>query len=62
MRNATEITSKDPRESRKAALLREWNTRKMQRLPAFVDALSPEDAEILLEGYQEQLRAQVVTL
>lgn len=53
-------TLPSPRESRKAELLKEWNTRKMQRLLAFVDSLSPEDAEILLEGYQEQLRAQVV--
>lgn len=56
MKTATQ----DPREARKAELLREWNVRKLEGLPAFVDSLSQEDAALLLEGYQEQIRAQVM--
>jgi hypothetical protein len=52
----TKITQEpQTREARKAALLHTWNTEKLQRLPEFLQGLSPEDAEILLEGYQEQL-------
>jgi hypothetical protein len=45
----------DPRAAHKAELLHVFNTWRMQRLATFADSLSPEDAEILLEGYQEQL-------
>jgi uncharacterized membrane protein len=47
------------REARKAELLHVFNTWRMQRLATFADSLSPEDAEILLEGYQEQLEKEI---
>jgi uncharacterized membrane protein len=46
------------RAARKAELLHVFNTWRMQRLATFADSLSPEDAEILLEGYQEQLEKE----